>query len=311
MTDLDTLLPVRLRHLADEQAPLPDLVAHAASARGRFRRQRRTRIAVTGLAAAVAAIVVGVPVAMQSLLSAPADHVTATLVTTAPAQESQAEATPAETTTTAATTTPELPTAEPPAPKTTPPTTEPTPEAPVDPAGQAELARAAALLGPSVAVKDVPESDQCGHLDSHPIAPLMGIDLHLYTKEDTSLPVLVHRTDAAYRGKSMGAMRGCRYVIVPPTGPGVPGLHLGVSRMPWAVDTDPLQTCLSVDVPSSPSGALLRRCPAAGAVQWWLQVPMTNGDVYFVEVTVEDTWTGIPGPEVVARFAGLLTPTSW
>jgi len=310
VTDLDTLLPDRLRHLADEQAPVPDLVAHAASARGRFRRQRRTRIAVTGLAAAVAAIVVGVPVAMQSLLSAPADHVTATLVTTTPAEETQAEETATEAIPPAAPRTAETPTAPQPAPETAT-TSERTLEPPADPAAHAELARAAALLGPSLAVKDVPESDQCAHLESGPIAHLMGMDLHLYTQEDTSLPVLIHRTDPAYKGKSMSSMRGCRYVIVPPTGPGVPGLHLGVSRMPWAVDTDPLHTCLSVDVPSSAAGAVLRRCPAPGAVQWWVQVPMTNGDVYFVEVTVEDTWTGIPGPEVVARFAGVLALTSW
>ena len=56
---------------------------------------------------------------------------------------------------------------------------------------------------------------------------------------------------------------------------------------------------------------MLQRCPAAGAVQWWLRAPMANGDVYFVEVTVEDTWNGIPGPEVVVRFARALSPTSW
>ena len=47
---------------------------------------------------------------------------------------------------------------------------------------------AAALLGPSVTVKDVPESDQCAHLDSGPIARLMGMDLHLYTKGGRSTP---------------------------------------------------------------------------------------------------------------------------
>jgi hypothetical protein len=71
--------------------------------------------------------------------------------------------------------------------------------------------------------------------------------------------------------------------------------------------TDPEGDCATADLPSSPAGAVLQRCTADGAVQWWVHAPVANGAVYVLEVTVDSRWTGISGPDVVARFAGFLS----
>ena len=287
MTDLDTLLPDRLRHLADEQAPLPDLVAHAASARGRYRRQRRTWVAVTGLAAAVAAIVVGVPVAMQSLASAPGHEVADTAVTTAPSDRTAVEEAPL--------------TPESPAPTTAaPPTAEapPSAEAPSDAAAVTELAQVLALMEP-LAFDDVPPDGPCSWLDPGQLSHLMRLGSPLGSVEGEAVT---------------GNISGCRFSsVTSPDGTDSSGLRLGVGHLaatPVADTlpmTDPDGRCATADLPSSPAGAMLQRCAVDGAVQWWVHAPAANGDVYVLEVTVEDRWTGIPGPEVVVQFAGFLS----
>lgn len=92
-----------------------------------------------------------------------------------------------------------------------------------------------------------------------------------------------------------------------------PGLHLGIAQRLGATSaqTDPLGACLTADVPSTPAGAVLQRCAAAGAVQWWLHTETTNGEPYLLEITFENHWAGMPAPEVVARYAELLAHNTW
>jgi hypothetical protein len=62
-------LHARLGELADDLAPAADPYAQVAAARSLHRRQRRTRLAVGGLAAAVGAVVIGVPTVVGALSS--------------------------------------------------------------------------------------------------------------------------------------------------------------------------------------------------------------------------------------------------
>jgi len=61
----------RLHRLAEDLAPDTDPLEQVAGARSRYRRQRRTRVGLTALAAATAAVVIGVPATIGSTSSAP------------------------------------------------------------------------------------------------------------------------------------------------------------------------------------------------------------------------------------------------
>lgn len=72
MNDLETTaLSARLHTLADELTPGTDPVAQVRAARSRHRRQRRNRVALSGLVVAVAALVVAVPAAIGTLSATP------------------------------------------------------------------------------------------------------------------------------------------------------------------------------------------------------------------------------------------------
>lgn len=95
MSDLEQMLPPRLRALADDLTPPVDPVGQATAARRRHRQQRRTRIGVTAVAAAVVVIAVGVPTAFSALSAPNGSHVTgpdpATTSATAPADPTAQE----------------------------------------------------------------------------------------------------------------------------------------------------------------------------------------------------------------------------
>ena len=73
MTDLEHSLGPQLHRLADDLTPDADPLDQVTGARSRFRRRRRTRVGLAALAAATAAIVVGGPLAVGSVSSAPGD----------------------------------------------------------------------------------------------------------------------------------------------------------------------------------------------------------------------------------------------
>jgi len=75
MNDLD--LHRRLSDLADDLAAGADPFAQLDSARSAYRRQRRTRVVLTGVAAAVAVLAIGVPMAVTTLTAPDGRHVAA------------------------------------------------------------------------------------------------------------------------------------------------------------------------------------------------------------------------------------------
>ncbi|WP_116449543.1 hypothetical protein [Blastococcus litoris] len=84
MSDSETsLLGARLTELADQLAPSVDVVSQVDGARGRYRRIRRTRIALTSAAVAVAVAAVGVPAAVGSLAGPSSGEVAGTSSSTA------------------------------------------------------------------------------------------------------------------------------------------------------------------------------------------------------------------------------------
>jgi len=67
----ESTVTAQLHRLADDLTPATDPLEQVAGARSRYRRQRRTRVGLTALAAATAAIVVGVPAVIGSTSAAP------------------------------------------------------------------------------------------------------------------------------------------------------------------------------------------------------------------------------------------------
>jgi hypothetical protein len=65
------ILTSRLTRLADELTPSADPAGQVRAARLRYRRQRRNRLVLSGVAAAVAAAVVGIPTVVGSLSATP------------------------------------------------------------------------------------------------------------------------------------------------------------------------------------------------------------------------------------------------
>lgn len=283
MTDLDTLLTDRLRHLADEHAPSRDPLAQAAAARARHRLQRRTQIAATGIVAAVAAIAVGVPLTFSSLTAAPGHGVAATTPSSAPSTVTE-QAPPPPSAEESAVRSAERSAAE---------------SALAAARSAAELQQAVALMEP-LAFGSAPPDDRCSWLDPGQLEALMRLGSTL--------------SDAVGPGLS-GRVSGCRFdSVATPGAPGGPGVDLSVGYLPATSvadtlpRTDPDGGCATADLPSSPAGAVLQRCATdAGTVQWWVHAPAGNGATYVLGVAVDDRWTGISGPEVVARYAGFLS----
>jgi hypothetical protein len=85
-----TVLTSRLHQLADELAPPLDVVGQVRDARARHRRRRRTRIVLLAAATATTAALIGVPLTIGSLTSAPSGGVAG------PAPTSATEADPGE-----------------------------------------------------------------------------------------------------------------------------------------------------------------------------------------------------------------------
>jgi len=76
MNDLDTsVLSARLHQLADDMTPQLDVTRFVRGARDVRRRQRRARITLVAVGAATVAVLVGVPVTIGSLSSAPSGEV--------------------------------------------------------------------------------------------------------------------------------------------------------------------------------------------------------------------------------------------
>jgi hypothetical protein len=282
VTDLDTLLPGRLRNLADEHAPSRDPLVQAAAARARHRLQRRTRLAATGIVAAVAAIAIGVPLTFSSLAAAPGHGVAATTPTSAPSRVT--EQAPAQSAEESGARSAERSAAE---------------SALAAARSAAELQQAVALMEP-LAFGAAPPDDRCSWLDPGPLDAWMRLGSGL--------------SDAVGPGLS-GRVSGCRFAsVTTPGAPGGTGVELSVGYLPATSvantlpRTDPDGGCATADLPSSPAGAVLQRCATdAGSMKWWVHAPAANGATYVLGVTVDDRWTGISGPEVIARFASCLS----
>jgi hypothetical protein len=91
MNDLEHLVSTRLHALADDIAPDADPYAQADGAQTLHRKQRRTRAGLAGVAAGIAAVVVGVPIGIGALSSDPGTDVAAPSVSEEPAPPKSAE----------------------------------------------------------------------------------------------------------------------------------------------------------------------------------------------------------------------------
>jgi hypothetical protein len=85
MNDLEHLVSTRLHALADDITPDADPYAQADGAQTLHRRQRRTRVGLAGVAAGIAAVVIGVPIGIGALSSDPGTDVAAPSASEEPA----------------------------------------------------------------------------------------------------------------------------------------------------------------------------------------------------------------------------------
>jgi hypothetical protein len=91
MNDLEHLVSTRLHALAEDIAPDADPYAQADGAQALHRRQRRTRAGLAGVAAGIAAVVIGVPLGIDALSSAPGADAAAPSASEEPAPPTSAE----------------------------------------------------------------------------------------------------------------------------------------------------------------------------------------------------------------------------
>jgi hypothetical protein len=281
VTDLEHTLGSRLHRLADDLAPDADPFDQAGAARSRYRRQRRTRAGMTALAAATAAIVIGVPAALGAIASAP---------------DPGGVAGPAGATRTAPSTATGTTTAEQDAARQAA-------EVAQQAADGAELAAAAAAagLGRPLVLPAPTASARCPDAAAE-LSRALGLPLQHWQGE--------HLAGEAPCEWGVGAQAATpivdRFTVGARFLPGTSSAQLSVA----ARTTGP-GACSTAGAPAVAPAAVVRRCLADEEVQWSLEVPDPAGTgLWEFRATVGVDVTTVSGPAGLAALADL-PPASW